>query len=96
MATQNLVDIKMLRHNLKHLFGFDDFRPGQFEVIESILRGEHVLSVMPTGSGKSLCYQLPAASLPSQTRCTATLDVTFYVLFLTERTSKQEKASFFK
>jgi ATP-dependent DNA helicase RecQ len=67
MVAQNLVDIKMLRHNLKHLFGFDDFRPGQFEVIESILRGEHVLSVMPTGSGKSLCYQLPAASVPSQT-----------------------------
>ena len=67
MEAQNLVDTKMLRHNLKHLFGFDDFRPGQFEVIESILRCEHVLSVMPTGSGKSLCYQLPAVSAPFQT-----------------------------
>ena len=67
MDAQSLLDTKVLRHNLKHLFGFDDFRPGQLEVIESILRGEHVLSVMPTGSGKSLCYQLPAASVPSQT-----------------------------
>jgi len=45
---------------LKDVFGFDDFRLGQREVIEHILAGRPVLAVMPTGAGKSLCYQLPA------------------------------------
>lgn len=45
---------------LKDRFGFSSFRPGQLEVIEAILAPENVLSVMPTGAGKSLCYQLPA------------------------------------
>jgi ATP-dependent DNA helicase RecQ len=42
------------------VFGYDDFRPGQGEVIGAILAGGPVLAVMPTGSGKSMCYQLPA------------------------------------
>ena len=42
------------------IFGFDDFRPGQQEIVEAVLAGDPVLAVMPTGSGKSLCYQLPA------------------------------------
>ena len=45
---------------LRDVFGFDGFRPGQAEVIGALLAGEHVLAVMPTGSGKSLCYQVPA------------------------------------
>ncbi len=45
---------------LKSVFGYDDFRPGQWEVIEAALSGRDVFAVMPTGSGKSMCYQLPA------------------------------------
>src|ERR1700685_2497101 len=41
-------------------FGFEAFRPGQDEIVAAILGGRDVLAVMPTGSGKSLCYQLPA------------------------------------
>ncbi|TPI62752.1 DNA helicase RecQ [Mesorhizobium sp. B3-1-7] len=48
------------RRVLKDVFGFDDFRPGQASVIEALLAGRHVLAVMPTGAGKSLCYQVPA------------------------------------
>ena len=48
------------RQKLKSIFGFDDFRPGQDAVIAAVLAGENVLAVMPTGAGKSLCYQLPA------------------------------------
>jgi ATP-dependent DNA helicase RecQ len=50
-----------LRESLQTLFGLDDFRPSQREVVEDVLRGKDVLCVMPTGAGKSLCYQLPAA-----------------------------------
>ena len=45
---------------LQELFGFERFRPGQREAVEAGLGGRDVLVVMPTGSGKSLCYQLPA------------------------------------
>jgi ATP-dependent DNA helicase RecQ len=48
---------------LKDVFGFDSFRPGQEEVIDAVLSGRNVLAVMPTGSGKSLCYQVPALVL---------------------------------
>ena len=49
---------------LKRVFGYERFRTGQKEVIEAILAGRDVLGVMPTGSGKSICYQVPALALP--------------------------------
>ncbi|MBW4706871.1 DNA helicase RecQ [Roseobacter sp. YSTF-M11] len=45
---------------LQDVFGFDDFRPGQAEIVAAVSRGENVLAIMPTGGGKSLCFQLPA------------------------------------
>src|SRR3954463_80379 len=45
---------------LKRVFGFDHFRGVQEKVIGRVMAGEHTLAVMPTGSGKSLCYQVPA------------------------------------
>lgn len=45
---------------LKDVFGFDGFRPGQEEIVQAVTAGENVLAIMPTGGGKSLCFQLPA------------------------------------
>ncbi|GLQ28542.1 DNA helicase RecQ [Sulfitobacter pacificus] len=45
---------------LRDVFGFDGFRPGQQEIVEAVTAGENVLAIMPTGGGKSLCFQLPA------------------------------------
>ncbi len=51
------------QHILRDVFGFDAFRPGQEQAMEAVLAGRNVLSVMPTGSGKSLCFQVPALVL---------------------------------
>jgi ATP-dependent DNA helicase RecQ len=57
----------MLTSALKTHFGFDRFRDGQEEVVEAVMAGTDVVVVMPTGSGKSLCFQLPALVLPGIT-----------------------------
>ena len=52
---------------LKEIFGFDSFKPGQEEAIRAVLQGRDTLAVMPTGGGKSLCYQVPALMQESLT-----------------------------
>lgn len=51
------------KSTLKHYFGYDSFRGGQEEVVNAILEGRDVLAIMPTGAGKSICYQIPALML---------------------------------
>src|SRR5579863_2572357 len=53
-------DLAEAQRLLRTTFGFEAFRPGQSEIVAAVLEGRDVLAVMPTGSGKSLCYQLPA------------------------------------
>lgn len=55
------------KETLKVYFGYDSYKPGQEEIINAILAGKDVLTVMPTGAGKSVCYQVPAMLLPGIT-----------------------------
>lgn len=59
--------VDALTRQLNERFGFATFRPGQEDVIRAVLAGRDVMAVMPTGQGKSLCYQLPATILPGLT-----------------------------
>src|SRR5271170_5588062 len=59
--------VTSIHSTLKSVFGFDTFREGQEAVILKILEGKSALAVFPTGSGKSLCYQLPALHLDGLT-----------------------------
>ena len=52
---------------LKRYFGYDSFRSGQAEIVDAILAGRDALAIMPTGAGKSICYQVPALLLPGIT-----------------------------
>jgi len=64
VAAMTLIDSDSPKHRiLKDVFGFDGFRPGQEAVMDAVLDGEDVLAVMPTGAGKSLCFQVPSLAL---------------------------------
>ena len=57
----------LVREIMSKYFGFRDFKTGQKEIVDCILQGRDALGIMPTGGGKSLCYQLPALTLPGLT-----------------------------
>ena len=60
-------ELTKMRRTLRDTFGLDKLRHGQAEVIRSVLEGHNTLAIMPTGAGKSLCYQLPSLHLPGTT-----------------------------
>lgn len=53
-----------LEENLKHFFGYNEFRQNQKEIVSAVLKRQDVLAILPTGAGKSICYQLPALMMP--------------------------------
>ena len=61
------VTIEGARDALRRSFGYDAFRPGQEQAVRGVLAGRDTLVVLPTGGGKSLCYQVPALLLPGLT-----------------------------
>jgi ATP-dependent DNA helicase RecQ len=58
-----MIETPTIQALLKTHFGYDSFRPNQKEVIQNLLDGKDTLAIMPTGGGKSLCFQLPAIYL---------------------------------
>lgn len=67
---------------LKKHFGYENFRPGQKEIISHILNKEDCLAIMPTGAGKSICYQIPALTFERNYNCY------FSINFFNERSSR--------
>jgi len=61
------VSTRQLRSTMRRVFGVNQFRPGQEDVVRSVLEGRDTIAIMPTGSGKSLCYQLPGLHLHGTT-----------------------------
>jgi len=66
-ATAGATRTQLIRSLLRNVFGVDQLRTGQARVIDSVLAGRDTLAIMPTGSGKSLCYQIPASVLEGTT-----------------------------
>jgi ATP-dependent DNA helicase RecQ len=62
-----MVTERQLKRTMRDVFGLDEFRPGQEQVVRSVLAGRDTVALMPTGSGKSLCYQLPGLHLRGTT-----------------------------
>ena len=73
--------IQQAQQLLKKHFGYDDFRSGQKEIISHILNKEDCLAIMPTGAGKSICYQIPALIFERNNNCN------FAINFINERPS---------
>ena len=63
----DLSKIQEAKKLLKQYFGYDEFRQGQEQLIEAALNGQDVLGIMPTGAGKSLCFQIPALMMDLST-----------------------------
>src|SRR4051794_36103669 len=62
-----IVTSPQLKKTLRKVFGLQHFRPGQEDVIRAVIDGRDTVAIMPTGSGKSLCYQLPGLHLSGTT-----------------------------
>jgi len=86
-GTSSKWDWAKLKKRAREYFGIEELRPGQKVIIETVMKGGNALGVMPTGAGKSLCYQLPAIFLPK-----ATVVVTPLLSLMHDQTVKLEEA----
>ena len=57
---QSVINMELLQENFKRIWGYEDFRPPQGEIAQALLKGQDAIIIMPTGGGKSVCFQLPA------------------------------------
>jgi ATP-dependent DNA helicase RecQ len=86
-ASPRAVTTATLHRVLRRRFGLDELRPGQEEVIRNVVAGRDTLAVLPTGAGKSLCYQLPALLLPG-----ATVVVSPLIALMNDQAEKLDRA----
>jgi ATP-dependent DNA helicase RecQ len=87
VPADNPLDWSVLSEEARH-FGVRKFRPGQRQILEAVFAGKDVLGIMPTGAGKSLCYQLPALFLPK-----ATLVISPLLALMEDQREKLEEAN---